>query len=160
MLSRLLDQQVDLFPSIDAACTPEARYPPVDKGVDHTVWPFMPPKAEDTLQLPLSLDSQCILVDLYFTYCHNQPYSLFHENNFRERFNTGTLPHAVLLAVLANSSRFANNIAATEARRQQAGGLADRAWHAIKGPCFSGTNTIDISILQALILLCIFDFTG
>lgn len=161
MLQSLLGQNANLFPSIEAPCTPEARYTPLEMGVDHTVWPFMPPlKADDTPQLLPSLDRQCILVDLYFTYCHNQPYSLFHENNFRERFTTGTLPHAVLLAVLANSLRFGNHLATTEASRQEAAGLADLAWHAIRGPCFSGTSTIDISILQALILLCIFDFTG
>jgi len=111
-----------------------------------------------TLELP-PLHHQMILVDIYFSYCHGQPYSLFHENNFRERFNSGALAPALLLAVIANSCRFANHLPNHDEEFQDAGELAERAWSAISTNCLAGSGAVDLSVLQTLILLCIFDFT-
>lgn len=126
--------------------------------------PFGPLLATQSIEaqgesLP-SLQWQSILVDLYFSYCHNQPYSLFHENTFRHRFNTGALPPPLLLAVVANSSRFANHLPTDKSSPDVAAEFAAAAWNAISATCFAGTETVDITILQTLVLLCIFDFTG
>lgn len=105
-------------------------------------------------------EEQLMLVDLYFLYFHNQPYSLFHESDFRIRFHTGTLPDYLLLAVMVNSFRFVNNSSTAQERLQIAATFADSAWQSISKDCFSGKDAVNLSIIQTLTLLCIFDFTG
>src|SRR5687768_13322362 len=47
--------------------------------------------------------------DLYFQYCYNQPYSLFHEQSFRQSLASQTLPDYLCLALMATASRFSHS---------------------------------------------------
>lgn len=119
----------------------------------------LPRPSNQTQPLP-PYNEQLILVDLYFSYFHNQPYSLFHESDFRIRFHTGNVPDYLVLAVMVNSFRFMNDSSFSKERHQTAATLADSAWQVISKDCFSGNGAVDLSVIQSLTLLCIFDFTG
>jgi hypothetical protein len=45
------------------------------------------------------------IVDLYFTFMHEKPHSLFHEATFKAKVRDGTVARAVLLGMLAVSAR-------------------------------------------------------
>ncbi|KAL2846380.1 fungal-specific transcription factor domain-containing protein [Aspergillus pseudoustus] len=118
------------------------------------------PKPSAQMHLLPAYDEQLILVDCYFSYFHSQPYSLFHESDFRIRFHTGNVPDHLLLAVMVNALRFVDNSTGIEERLQTAATFADSAWQAINKDCFSGKGVVDLPVIQTLILLCIFDVTA
>ena len=95
--------------------------------------------------------------DIYFRYCHNQPYSLFHEESFRNRLASNEVPQHLLFAFLASSVRYsedpyyADKVGAISA-------YAVQAWKAMVMP-WNGIET-DISIVQTILLLAIIDYTG
>ena len=107
------------------------------------------------LPLPVLLET----VDAYFTYCHNQPYSFFHELNFRKRLSKGEIPDHLLFAVLASAVRFSQN-PFFEDRHETAVLYANKSWKSIVSSCFSANKIADIRTVQTLTLLSIFDFTG
>lgn len=47
--------------------------------------------------------------DLYFRYCHNQPYSLFHESSLRHKIEVGEVPTHLLFALLASTVRYSSD---------------------------------------------------
>lgn len=100
-----------------------------------------------------------LVIDDFFKYSHNQPYSFFHEANFRATFLHGMLPEYLLLAVLASGLRFSNNLFFDGKQRNAARTYADKAWSLIIGQCFSDDNP-DHRLVQAITLLSIFDFVG
>jgi hypothetical protein len=121
---------------------------------------FSLPRPSNQIQPLPPYKEQLILVDLYFSYFHNQPYSLFHESDFRIRFHTGNIPDYLVLAVMVNSFRFMSYSSFSKERLETAATFADSAWQAISNKCFSGNGAVDLSIIQSLTLLCIFDFTS
>lgn len=97
-------------------------------------------------------------IGIYFSHCHNQPYGIFHEGNFRQRLTAGHVPDHVLFAVLCSSFRFLHP---KPDRCWEISELyAETSWHLVKARCFSGEGDDDISKIQTLTLLSIFDFTG
>ncbi|KAJ5263321.1 hypothetical protein N7478_010926 [Penicillium angulare] len=46
------------------------------------------------------------VIDAYYQYCHNQPYSFFHEENFRQRLRAQMLAKHLVLTVVATAVRF------------------------------------------------------
>ncbi|KAL6249735.1 hypothetical protein RBB50_003590 [Rhinocladiella similis] len=107
------------------------------------------------LPLPVLLET----VDIYFECCHNQPYSFFHENNFRESLSKGQIPDHLLFAVLASAMRFSRN--PFFGNLHDAAVLyANKSWKTIVSSCFSNNQTADLRMVQSLTLLSIFDFTA
>ncbi|KIW85127.1 hypothetical protein Z517_00516 [Fonsecaea pedrosoi CBS 271.37] len=98
-------------------------------------------------------------VDIYFAYCHNQPYSLFHEANFRQRLSCGEIPPHLLFAIMASAVRFSHNPFFGD-RHSMAVFYANQSWKSIVSSCFSATRIEDLQTLQSLTLLSIFDFSG
>lgn len=100
------------------------------------------------------------VVNLYFSYSHNQPYSFFHEGNFRQRLTDGLLPDYLTFAILANAARFSTHTFFHGNPSSFAETYANRSWHAIVSNVFTRAEAPDFCTVQAITLLAIFDFTG
>ena len=94
-------------------------------------------------------------VDEFFLHSHNQPYSFFHEFNFRSRLAEGLLPDHLLLAIVASADRFSEN----GTRGQVGHSCAQRAWDLVSKQLDSDTQP-DLNCVQTTTLLAIFDFVG
>lgn len=108
------------------------------------------------LPLPVLLET----VDLYFTYCHNQPYSFFHEGEFRRKLSDGKIPDHLLFAALASAVRFSTNPFFGDRTHEVAINYANRSWRSIVSTCFAANQVADIITVQTITLLGLFDFTG
>jgi len=121
-------------------------------------------EAESQSELPgdtlASKEVLLAVVDAFFTYCHNQPYSFFHEGNFRRGLSQGSLPEHLLLAVLASAVRFSRHAYFNGRWYEAAVGYANRSWKAVVSSCITVSRTADVSIVQTIALLALFDFTG
>ncbi|KAJ9316704.1 transcriptional regulator family: Fungal Specific TF [Paecilomyces variotii] len=99
------------------------------------------------------------LVDDYFRYSHNQPYSFFHSNSFRLKLEQDQLPGHLLLSVLASAVRFSSEPFFAKNRDAMADSYATRAWKAIVSEWLSDGREGDVTLVQSMTLLAIFDFT-
>ncbi len=111
----------------------------------------------DTLPSAETLQSAA---DVYFQFCHNQPYSLFHEDSFRHRLAAGTVPKHLAFAFLATTLRFSSESTYQESRYDAIGGYASESWKEIRLPWNGVDNAAGISMLQAIFLLSVIDYTG
>jgi hypothetical protein len=100
------------------------------------------------------------ILDVYFTYSHNQPYCLFHEATFRQRFVDGQLPDHILFAILANAVRFSTHEFFQNNPQEMAEMYANISWRLVISNCFAGDDNTDLGTVQTVTLLSIFDFTG
>lgn len=107
------------------------------------------------LPLPVILET----VDVYFTYCHNQPYSFFHEESFRAKLTQGKIPDHLLFAMLATAVRFSKNPYFKDIF-ETAAFYANKSWRAIVSTCFSANKASDLMTVQTVTLLSILDYTG
>lgn len=96
-------------------------------------------------------------INIYFSHCHNQPYCVFHESSFTRQFMEKRVPDHVLFAVLCNCFRFLGT--SDDKQQQISERYAETAWSLVKSKCFSEEDC-DISTVQTVTLLSIFDFTG
>ncbi|EHK41752.1 hypothetical protein TRIATDRAFT_207590 [Trichoderma atroviride IMI 206040] len=71
------------------------------------------------------------LIDAYFLHVHNQPYSYFHEQSFRERVNYGLIPKCLLFAILASALKFSDIEYFQGSIREATEAYAREAWLAI-----------------------------
>lgn len=99
-------------------------------------------------------------IDIYFECCHNQPYSFFHEQNFRDRLSNGLIPDHLLFAVLATATRFSQNSFFNGKTHETAVTYANKSWKSIVASCFARNDAANIMTVQTITLLAIFDFTG
>ena len=100
------------------------------------------------------------MIDVYFECCHNQPYSFFHEQNFRDRLSNGSIPDHLLFAVLATAARFSTNPFFKGKTHEAAVTYANKSWKSIVASCFARNDAANIMTVQTITLLAIFDFTG
>ncbi|KAH6961816.1 fungal-specific transcription factor domain-containing protein [Ilyonectria sp. MPI-CAGE-AT-0026] len=97
--------------------------------------------------------------DLYFRYCHNQPYSLFHEENFRHRLASHTLPVYLRLAFLATANRF-SHLGHVHRTTGALSTYADEAWALVVKHSTSATEQAEaLLIAQTIHLLCVIDYS-
>lgn len=97
-------------------------------------------------------------IDMYFSHCDNQPYCIFHENSSTRHFMERGVPDHVLFAVLCNYFRFLGTSDGKHQRISER--YAETAWSLVKSKCFPEEEVCDISAVQTMTLLSIFDFTG
>lgn len=97
--------------------------------------------------------------DIYFRYCHNQPYSLFHEESFRNRLVSNEVPQHLLFAFLASSVRYSTD-PYYEDKVSAISTYAVKAWKAMVLPWDGIGTDVGISIVQTILLLAIIDYTG
>ena len=100
------------------------------------------------------------LVDVYFSRVHNQPYSFFHEQNFRRRLSENALPNYLVFAILASALRFSDDPFFDGAVHEAATFYARQSWKHIVMEWFATESDPDLFICQAITLLSIIDFTG
>lgn len=100
-------------------------------------------------------------IDVYFNdWCPQQPYSFFHEGDFRQRLSHGQVDDHLLFSVLANGLRYSTH-QFFDGRAQELGETyADRAWKLVVAEYFTGGRKPDVIAVQTVALLSIFDFTG
>lgn len=101
-----------------------------------------------------------IVIDVYFSRCHNQPYSFFHEKNFRIRLIEGMIPDYLLFAVLATGLRFSKDPYFHGELHEASISYARESWRQIVSAWFATESDPDIQICQAITLLSVVDFTG
>jgi hypothetical protein len=100
------------------------------------------------------------VIDAYFTFVQNQPYSFFHELNFRRRLAANDLADHLVLAVVASAVRFCQHPLLTADKHELAVSYANKSWQSVISNCFGTSNVANISIVQTIALLALFDFTG
>lgn len=98
-------------------------------------------------------------VESYFTYCHHQPYSFFHRGNFMERLAMNQIPSHLLFAVQANGARYSSHPLIKHRAHDCAVTYVDYAWQSIISNFFEKSLPPDLSVVQAVALISIFDFT-
>ncbi|CZR54817.1 uncharacterized protein PAC_04701 [Phialocephala subalpina] len=100
------------------------------------------------------------LIDLYFSRVHNQPYSFFHEQSFRQRYANGLVPEYLIFAMLASSLRFSTDAFYQTKQQDIIMAYASRSWSYIVQEWFATESDPDLQICQAITLLSIIDFTA
>lgn len=108
-----------------------------------------------SVPLPVFLD----LVDEYFIHCHNQPYSFFHEANFRQSLAEQRLPRYLLYAMMASAVRFSSNDF-FEDKDEAAEVFAIKSWDCFVPSSIARRGVGDLNSVQAIALLAIYDLTG
>jgi hypothetical protein len=97
--------------------------------------------------------------DLYFRYCHNQPYSLFHEGSLRDRIEFNELPSHLLFALVASTVRYSTDPFFGD-KNAAVAAYAHQSWKAIVMPWDGIQSDAELSIVQTILLLAIIDYTG
>ncbi|CAK7237705.1 hypothetical protein SBRCBS47491_010091 [Sporothrix bragantina] len=101
--------------------------------------------------------------DLYFRYCHNQPYSLFHEASFRQKIKARTVPTHLLFALVASTVRYSSDnrffAGVTGGRAAATVAYAQQSWRAIVVPWNGLQSDAELSVVQTILLLAIIDYT-
>ncbi|OQV06848.1 Fungal specific transcription factor domain-containing protein [Cladophialophora immunda] len=107
----------------------------------------------------LTLADQEIVVNNYFRFHHNQPYSFFHEETFRQQLQAGLLPETILSAVIAIAIRFSPK-SDKSAEPWPSQYYADKAWTGAMTQCFNSEYGPNYQMVQAITLLALYDFTA
>ena len=98
--------------------------------------------------------------DVYFTYCHNQPYSYFHEETFRRKVTEGLVPEYLLFAVLAMALRFSTDPYWQGMQAGAADAYASASWKLIVSQQLIQEDGMNLQVVQAANILAVIDFTG
>jgi hypothetical protein len=100
------------------------------------------------------------VIDAYFMCAQNQPYSFFHEGNFRQRLAQNALADHLVLAVVASAVRFCHHPQLPADTHEVAVNYANKSWKSVISNCFGTSTAANVSIVQTIALLALFDFTG
>ncbi|KIW81121.1 hypothetical protein Z517_04144 [Fonsecaea pedrosoi CBS 271.37] len=104
---------------------------------------------------PISvLENAC---NTFFQYCHNQPYTFFHEGNFRERLQQGTWPNYLLFAFLASALRYSTDPWFEGKHSDALEEYAAASWRLIVGCGCAVEEGADTAVVQAISLLAVID---
>ncbi|KAH7064098.1 fungal-specific transcription factor domain-containing protein [Paraphoma chrysanthemicola] len=134
--------------------TPSPRSPQ-NQGTDR-------PSEESSLSSDLTalLDTKTLqsLADVYFSCCHRQPYSLFHEKTFRRNLTNAAVPSYLLLAFVATAVRFSKDPCFEGRQTECTDYYAKLAWSEIVQEAFSDSHSMNIGIVQASSMLGVIDY--
>ncbi|KFX92665.1 hypothetical protein O988_07173 [Pseudogymnoascus sp. VKM F-3808] len=100
------------------------------------------------------------VIDIYFNRVQNQPYSFFHEKNFRQRLKDDILPDHLKFAVLAAALRFSGDAYYNGEYLEATAAYARKSWTLLVEHWFAAEIDPDIYICQSVTLLAIIDFTA
>ncbi len=100
------------------------------------------------------------LADTYFRYCHQQPYTYFHESTFRQSLNDATLPSYLVFAFAATAVRYSNEPCFVGRRTEAMDCYSRLAWTEIMEQSFSDDHDPSISTVQAANMLGVVDYVG
>lgn len=122
-------------------------------SADTNVMPASMPNPQPDDMFP-PIETLLFAADVFFRFCHNQPYSLFHEATFRQRLVSGELPSHLVWALLAAARRYSSlpNLQLNDPDDAQL--YAKKAWECMKLPWNGGVSDEEVvPILQAIILI-------
>ncbi|KAJ4152143.1 hypothetical protein NW765_017652 [Fusarium oxysporum] len=108
----------------------------------------------------LPSDVRQSLLDTFFEYCHDQPYSYFDESSFRRRFSNGLLPEHLVLAVHVSALRFSNHEYFGGSVRETARLYAQEAARLVMHSSMQTDTPPSVHEVQTLGMLAIIDFTA
>ncbi|KAL2071963.1 hypothetical protein VTL71DRAFT_11306 [Oculimacula yallundae] len=92
--------------------------------------------------------------DVYFRFCHNQPYSLFHEEDFRRRLTNNDLPIYLVWAFLSAARRYCKLLNTQTDSDDDSSACAGRAWKCIDLPWNVSTSQEEaLHVCQAIVLI-------
>lgn len=114
-------------------------------------------KISSDLTALLDADTVKSLVDVYFRYCHAQPYSFFHEAAFREDLENGRVPYYLWLTFVATAVRFSDDVCFAGRQTECIDTYAKLAWSELIQEAFSDTHTMHVRIVQAASMLGVID---
>lgn len=100
------------------------------------------------------------LTDTYFRFCHNQPYSYFHEGRFRGKLTREVLPNHLILAVFATALRFSTDPFFGGNQNQISKTYAYLAWASLVGDWDELHESPKLEVVQTMALLVVFDFAA
>ncbi len=142
-----LSTLINLIQSSNVPAFPANQYPNNGAGLPNSVSSQETNMAVDQ-EGPMSTDAGmpddvvAAAVDTYFDYCHNQPYSFFHEAHFRRRLSEKTVPTHLLLSIIATAARFCSHPYFAGRVHEASVECANRAWKLIVADCFTGGTEI------------------
>ncbi|KAH6988341.1 fungal-specific transcription factor domain-containing protein [Ilyonectria destructans] len=100
------------------------------------------------------------LVDTYFNHIHNQPYSYFQEDNFRQKCADGLLPKCLFFAVLASALRFSGDKYYKGSIHEAMEAYAREAWLSVLHDHMTADDRPNLHVAQTTSILAIIDFTA
>jgi hypothetical protein len=100
------------------------------------------------------------LIDVYFERCHNQPYAYFHEDMFRQDYESGLLPEYLLYAFAATACRFSDHEFYRGRRLQAIDAYAQASFGQIFEHSFSDAEILEVYMVIALAMLAVVEFAG
>lgn len=100
------------------------------------------------------------LIDIYFSRVHDQPYSFFHEADFRQRLDGDRLPRHLLLAISALAIRFLNHPYFTGRVHEASAAYSRQAWLLVLTDHLMVLNNVTLSVIQTISILAVVDYTG
>lgn len=109
----------------------------------------------DSVPLSVLLET----VDTFFVHCSNQPYSFFHEDNFRQSLSKREIPQHLLCAIMASAVRLSEN-PFFEDKDEAAEAYAIKSWDCLVPSSIAQNGGGDLRSVQTITLLAIFDLTG
>lgn len=118
------------------------------------------PSIDASLHLYTSQANQQLAVETYFMYCHNQPYSFFHEPSFRAQQGYRTIPQYLLYALLAITMRYTHVSSLGPKSDDITQALVKSAMRDIVAQCFDSPEGPDYRTVQAMTILAIHEFIG
>lgn len=100
------------------------------------------------------------VINTYFRRVHNQPYSYFHEASFWHRFDNGSLPNCLILAILASGVRFSSHEYFAGKTREASEKYVRDAWLSVLTEHLTVEENLNVHVVQTVILLAVVDYTG
>lgn len=99
--------------------------------------------------------------DVYFRFCHNQPYSCFHEASLRQRIIAGELPTCLSWALLAASRRFSTLPDLQDSTSDDPLALVKLSWESMELP-WNGAESDEeaVQVVQTIVLLVNIEHPG
>jgi hypothetical protein len=106
-----------------------------------------------------NINPQCLrqLLDAYFLHHHNQPYSFFHEDHFRQDMSLGLVPDYLTTAICAVAIRFATD---NGPQTRAASAFSRSSWASVSQLDMDTEGEFDLAVVQSLTLLAVFEYTG
>ncbi|RBR15914.1 uncharacterized protein FIESC28_07116 [Fusarium coffeatum] len=92
--------------------------------------------------------------DIYFRFCHSQPYALFHEPTFRQRLADDSLPSYLLWGFLSAARRYSSLPVPQPNCADDASAYAAKAWECMDLPWHASASAENVlTVIQTIILI-------
>lgn len=140
--------------------SPSQQLHPSDAQQDNSTLSIRDDGIESDFASLLDTGTLQSLADTYFRYCHQQPYSYFHEETFRRDLESRSLPSYLLLAFAATAVRFSSDRCFTGRQVEATDWYSRMAWSEIVEQSFSDAHSLNIRTVQAANMLGVADYVA